>query len=82
MGLVVNATPRSKRLRKYDPVPIVPELGRAPRLVWTSAENLLPSGFDLRTVHSVANNCIEYSRIFVQLSPYVFQMTIPSVGIK
>jgi hypothetical protein len=82
MGLLVNATPRSKPLRERYPLPIVPEAGWAPGLVWTRAENLLPPGFDPRTVHSVANNCTDYTKIYIQLSPYAFQMTIPSVGIK
>jgi len=44
MGLVVKATPRSKRPRERDPVPIAPEEGRAPGLVWMRAEKLAPIG--------------------------------------
>jgi hypothetical protein len=33
-----------------DPVPIVYEAGLAPGQVWTSARNLTPPGFDLRSV--------------------------------
>jgi hypothetical protein len=37
-----------------DPVPIVQEDGWAPGPVWTGAENLVPTGFDLRTLQPVA----------------------------
>jgi len=41
---VVNATPRSFYPRERDPVPTVQEAGWAQVPVWTSVENLAPTG--------------------------------------
>jgi hypothetical protein len=43
-GWVVNATPRPLYSRDGDRVPIVQEAQCAPGPVWTSAENLAPTG--------------------------------------
>jgi hypothetical protein len=43
-GWVVNSAPRPLYPRERDRVPIVQEAGWAPVLVWTSAENLAPTG--------------------------------------
>jgi hypothetical protein len=40
------------------PIPIV---GWAPGPVWTGAENLVPLGFDLRTVQPVASRYTDYA---------------------
>jgi len=45
---------------KY-PVPIVQEAGWAPGPVWTGAENLDPTGFDPRTVQSLASRYTEWA---------------------
>ena len=50
-----------------DPVPIVQEVGWAPGLVWTGAENLAPLGFDPRTVQPVASRYTDYSLPFTEL---------------
>jgi hypothetical protein len=44
-----------------DPVPIVQEAGWAPGPVWIRAENLTPSGFDLRTFEPVASRYTDYA---------------------
>jgi hypothetical protein len=55
-GWVVNAAPRPLYPQQRDPVPIVQEAERAPRPVWTGAENLAPPpGVDPRTVQPVAS---------------------------
>jgi len=54
MRWVVNATTGRFNLRK-DPVLIVLDGGWAPGPVWTGSENLAPSGFDPRTVRTVAS---------------------------
>jgi len=41
--------------RERDPVPIVSEAVWPPGPVWTSGENLAPTGFDPRTVQPVAS---------------------------
>ena len=51
---MVNATPRPLHHGKYL-VPIVQEVGWAPGSVWTDAENVVPPGFDPRTVQPVAS---------------------------
>jgi hypothetical protein len=38
-----------------DPVPIEQEAGWVPGPVWTGAENIVPMGFDPRTVQPVAS---------------------------
>jgi len=43
-GWGVSAMPRPLFTPGKDPVPIVQEAGWAPRLVWTGAENLAPTG--------------------------------------
>ena len=40
----MRVTPRSLFTPRKDPVPIVQEAGWAPGPVWTSAENLAPTG--------------------------------------
>jgi hypothetical protein len=40
----VSVTPRPLSTPGKDPVPIVQEAGWAPGSVWTSAENLAPTG--------------------------------------
>jgi len=54
-GCGVSVTHRPLLTPGKDPVPIVQEVGWAPGLVWTDAENLVPlPGFDPRTVQPVA----------------------------
>ena len=43
-GLEVSLTPRPLFTPGKDPVPIVQEVGWAPRPVWTGAQNLAPTG--------------------------------------
>jgi len=48
------STPRPGRFTPgRDPVPIVQKAGWAPGPVWMGAENLVPTGFDPRTVQPV-----------------------------
>ena len=44
MGWVVSVTPRLPLPPERDPVPTVQVAGWAPGPVWTSAENLAPTG--------------------------------------
>jgi hypothetical protein len=41
--------------QKRDPVATVQEAGWAPGVVWTTAKDLTPQGFDYRTVHPAAS---------------------------
>jgi len=66
MGWVVNATLRSLYSGK-DPVPIVEEAGWASEQVRTGAEDLDPTGLDLRTVQPVASRYTDYA--FPALTP-------------
>ena len=43
-----------------DPVPIVQEAAWAPWPIWTGPENLVPTGFDPRTVQFVASRYTDY----------------------
>ena len=54
-GWVVNATPRLLYLWEGNPAPIVQEPGWPPGPAWTSAKNLVPTGFDPRTAQAVVN---------------------------
>ena len=48
------STPRPGRFTPgKDPVPVIQEAGWASGPVWTGAENLVPTGFDPRTVQPV-----------------------------
>jgi len=58
---MTNGTPRPLFTPGKDPVPIVQEAGWAPGPVWTGAENLVPTGFDPRTVQPVASRYTEYA---------------------
>jgi hypothetical protein len=60
-GCVVNATPRLLYLWEGNLAPIVQEPGWAPGPAWTSAQNLVPKGFDPRTAQPVANRCTYYA---------------------
>jgi hypothetical protein len=53
---MVNATPWSL-YRGYDPVSIMQEAVWAPGPVWTGAEKLLSTEFDLRTVQPIVSRC-------------------------
>ena len=44
MGWVVISTPRPLYLRQRDAVAIVQKADWVPRLVWTDAKNLVPTG--------------------------------------
>ena len=44
-----------------DPVPIVQEAGWAPEPFWIGAKNLVPPGFDPRTVQPVASRYTDYA---------------------
>jgi hypothetical protein len=65
-GLVVNSTLQPHFTPGKDPVPIVQEAGWAPGPVWTE-ENLVPLGFDLRTVQPVVSlsNVVSRSSIYL-----------------
>ena len=54
-GWGVSVNPRSIFTPGKDPVPITQEAGWAPGPVWTGAENLIPPGFDPRTLQPVAS---------------------------
>ena len=60
-----------------NPVPIVQEAGWATGPVWTGAENLVPSGFDPRTVQPVASRYTVYATrptaayMFIRYSLYL-----------
>ena len=53
--------PRQHLTPGKDPVPIVQEAGWASGPVWTGAENLVPPGFDLRTVQPVGSRYTDYA---------------------
>ena len=53
--------PRTLFTPGKDPVPIVQEAGWAPGQVWTGAENLVPPGFDPRTIQFVASRYTDYA---------------------
>ena len=46
-----------------DPVSILQEAGLASGPVWTRAENLVPPGFDPRTVQPVASRYTEHATL-------------------
>ena len=54
-GCMVSDTPRPPLPPGKDPVPILQEAGWAPEPVWIGAENLASTGFDRRTVQSIAS---------------------------
>jgi hypothetical protein len=60
-GWGVSVTPRPLFTPGKDPVPLVQEAGWAPGLVWTSAENLAPMGFNPRTVQPIASCYTNYA---------------------
>ena len=72
MGLVVNATPWSLYSEKETRYPLYRRLGVPQGLSGRVRKYFPPPGFDPRAVHPVAGNCIDYPRIFVQLSSYAF----------
>ena len=53
--------PRQHLTPRKDPVPIVQEAGWASEPVWTGAENLVPPGFDPRTVQPVGSRYTDYA---------------------
>jgi hypothetical protein len=55
-----SVTPRPLFTPGKDQAPIVQEAGWATGPVWTGVENLAPSGFDSRTVQSVASRYIDW----------------------
>ena len=60
-GWVVSVTTRPLFTHGKDPVPIVQEAGWAPGPVWTSAENLVPTGIRSRTVQSVISRYTDWA---------------------
>ena len=58
---MVSSTPRPHFAPGKDPVPILQEAGWAPGLVWTVAENLVPTGIRSRTVQPVAQSLYRLS---------------------
>ena len=59
-GWRVSITPWALFTPGTGPVPFVQKAEWAPGPVWTSAENLAPSGFDPQTVQPVASRCTDY----------------------
>jgi len=59
---MVNATSQPFYAGK-DPVPIVQGAGRAPGTVWKGAENLIPFGFDPRTIQPAATRYTDWAII-------------------
>jgi len=53
--------PRQNLTSGKDPVPIVQEAVWASGPIWTGAENLVPLGFDPRTVQPVGSRCTDYA---------------------
>jgi len=59
-GWGVSVMPRPLFTLVKDPVPIVQEGGWAPGTVWTVAKNLVPPGFETRTVQPVASRYADW----------------------
>ena len=77
-GWGVSVTPRPLFTPGKDPVH-VQEAGWAPGSVWTGEENLVPPGFDRRTVQAVASHYIDWAtgptflnKRFLLLSVYIY----------
>ena len=60
-GWGVSVTPRQHLTPGKDQVPIVQEAGWASGPVWTDAENLVPPGFDPRTVQPVGSRYTDWA---------------------
>jgi hypothetical protein len=58
---VVKATLRLLFPWEREPAPIAKEAESAPEPVWTPEENLVPLGFDPRTVKPLASNYRNYA---------------------
>jgi len=74
MVWVVNDTPQSFYFRDRDPLVMVETAGWTPRLVWTGAENLTPTGIRLPDLPARIEPLItgnHASVIIVEITPLI-----------
>ena len=75
---VVSSTPRPHFTSGKDPVPILQEAGWAPGLVWTGAENLVPTGIRSRIVQPVVSLYTDWATRPTYFFEVLFNTTNPS----
>jgi hypothetical protein len=80
-GWGVSVTPRSLFTPGKDPVPIVQEAGWATGPVWRGTENLVPPGFDPRTVQPLASRYTDWATRLTNRNEYqVYFLGVKAAG--